>query len=176
MEEILKEFNFLPMEAAVYKALLEAGGLTVSELAYATGIKRTSCHDYLRSLQQKGFVNQTKTGGKIMYQAEDPDKFSQIVHERMQVVDRLAGELVNRSVEEQIGVRVIGSEEGQTLSKKLEREEEPVCFGGGDNRGEVFSELILLFSRDKDLPTIEIRSKLAADFHKEILRIGSGDK
>ena len=100
MEEMLKQFNFTQPEILVYLALLKSGGATVSKLAVATHLKRTSCQEYIRSLEERGFINSSKIGNKFFYQAEDPDKFRQMVHERVYVVDRLLDTLREKIQEE----------------------------------------------------------------------------
>src|SRR3989338_2612126 len=115
MEKLLKQFNFTTQEIPIFKALLKTGGATVSETAKATGMKRTSCQEVIRSLEEKGFVVRSKIGNKYLYQTEDPDMFAQIVNERQFLVDKLIQNLNQRQKHKPWSVRSIGAEESANL-------------------------------------------------------------
>jgi sugar-specific transcriptional regulator TrmB len=62
MKRLLSQFHFSTEESMVYETLLKLGGAKVSEVAKATGLKRTSVQEYIKSIEEKGFINSAKLG------------------------------------------------------------------------------------------------------------------
>lgn len=172
MDELLNQFGLSPEETLVYKTLLKLGGAKVSEIASTLNFKRTSTQEYIRSLGEKGFINSTKFGNKYLYQAEDPDKFRQIINEREFVVDRLVNDLKNKTVDTEWQVRSLTKLEVNQQSKKAQKKgvtaEE---FGKAIIGGRVVGvKTIFLWGEDKDLPAIEIISEELAELHLELIK------
>lgn len=172
MEKLLKQFGFSDPEVVVYKALLRLGSAKVSEIARAAGQKRTSCQENIRSIEEKGFINSTKVGNKYFYQTEDPDRFRQIMSEREYIVDRLIPDLRNQKKPEIWEARSLSREEAELIVRRAKRKEQEVTmFGEGEVKGLlVNNETIALISTNDEIPAVEIRSKVLAGFHKELLR------
>ncbi len=173
MEKFLKYFGITPHEVAVYHTLLKIGGAKTSQIALDTGLKRTSVNEYIRSLEAKGFVNATKVGNKYFYRAEDPDQFYQILHERQFVVDHLVPKLKQLSLQEDWQVHSLRLEEAQRKIKRAKRKQnETIIFGKKETGGALLNnQSVVLFSTDKDISAIEIKSKAIVEFHKTILKI-----
>ncbi len=172
MEQLLKQFSFSQGEAAVYKILLTLGGAKVSEIAALTKLKRTSCQEYVQSLEQKGFINYTKRGNKFYYQAEDPDKFRQIINERQFIVDRLIPQERARSEKNEWQARSLNTEEIERALRRAKRKgQEVISFGNETCGGALVNKnVVLLQSPDKELPAIEIQSRVIVDLHRELFK------
>jgi len=172
MEELLKQFNFSEGEIIVYNALLKSGGDKVSNISKATDIKRTSCQEYVRSLQQKGFINSGKIGNRFFYQAEDPDRFRQIVNERQFILSDVVRILKDRVQNKDWKVRMIEKYEANTIVKKLEKKNKVIKTHEGNTAGFVISNnnTIILYSSDKYIPALEIESQELIQFHIDLLK------
>lgn len=172
MDELLTQFGLSTEEILVYKTLLKLGGAKVSEIAATLGIKRTSTQEYVRSLGEKGYINSTKFGNKYLYQAEDPDKFHQILNERQFVVDRLVNDLKKKSVDTEWQVRSLTRQEVNQQSKKAQKKGVTSKeFGKSNVGGQVVGgKTVYLWSEDKELPAIEIVSDELAMFHLDIIK------
>lgn len=171
MDQLLKQFALTDQEVIIYKDLLKRGGSKVSEIAERTKIIRTSCQEYIRSLEEKGFVNSAKIGKKIYYQVEDPDKFRQIINERQFVVDRLISELKNKADVKKWEVRSLSLEEVKINVSKAKRKGVVRSFGNTKVGGALINgQLIILYSENQELPAIEIESNSIAELHRHLLK------
>lgn len=175
MDHLLRQFNFSEGEIIVYKALLKSGGAKVSHIADLTGLKRTSCQEYIQSLVQKGFINSSKIGNKYFYQTEDPDKFRQIVNERQYIVDRLIPMLKQKPTHEEWQVREVKIEEvKRKIFQAKKKQQSTTQFGNASVGGAVIGGTsTLLFSTNKEISAIEIISKTISNFHQDILKVTS---
>jgi len=173
MEQVLAALGLSYNEVQVYLALLRLGGATVTQLADAVGLKRTSCQEYLRSLQEKGAVNSTQQGNKFLYQSEDPDTFRQMLNERRFIVDRLVPELQKQGLQEEWRVRSLSpGEVDKRLKKAKKKGEIEGAFEGEASLFMLSGDAILLSSDNAELPAIEMKSKELADFHRMLLGAG----
>ena len=172
MEQLLKKFGLSNPEIAVYRALLTLGGATVSSVAVKTKLKRTSCQEYIRSLEAWGFVNFAQIGKKYFYQIEDPDTFRQIINEREFVVDRLLEKLKNRPSKEEWRVHTMTVGDVQKKLRRAKRKEQELFTFGGEKVGGALlsNQSILLFSTNAEIPALEIVSKELVEWHKSILK------
>ena len=173
MESLLKQFGLSEQEIVVFKILLRLGGAKVSDIAKHAGIKRTSCQEVIRSLEEKGFVNYSRIGNKFFYQVEDPDKFRQIISERQFVVDRLTVLLRQQQIESDWEARSLEILEAKKIIKRSKRKDCNITeFGDKSIIGAIVdNKKVLLISTDMDIPAVEIKSKDVAEFHCHILKI-----
>jgi len=154
----------------VYKHLLSRGAKKAASLSMAVGLNRTTCLEYLRSLKTKGFINVTKVGGKYFYQAEDPTRFTQIIHERLFLVDKLIPFFENREqAEKPIRTEILERDAGELLIRREKRKGRiHATFGDSDNGVAVTEDTVLLFSRDSELPSIKINSASIVLLHQQL--------
>ncbi len=173
MESLLKQFGLSEQEIVVFKILLKLGGAKVSDIAKQAGIIRTSCQEYIRSLEERGLVNYSKIGNEYFYQVEDPDKFRQIISERQFVVDRLIRELREQSTEEEWQVRTVNVDEVQKIIKRAKKKEyEVVDFGDKKVGGALVNkQKVILFSTNKEISGLEIKSQAIEKLHRDLLKI-----
>ena len=172
MESFLITFGFTEAEVTVYSILVKQGGCSVSELAHLTELRRSSCQEYLRSLVKKGFVNLARVGKKYLYQAEDPDKFRQVISERHFLADRLVAALETLQKPRQVWEARIVSlayvrREMKILDKKRVKK---LLFGSSQAGGAVYDRRVILVSSNNDIPAIDISSEEIADLHRKILK------
>lgn len=173
MESLLKQFGLSEQEIVVFKILLKLGGAKVSDIAKQAGTKRTSCQEYIRSLEEKGLINYSKIGNKYFYQVEDPDKFRQVISERQFVVDKLIQGLREQSAEEEWQVRAVDVDEVQKIIKRAQKKEQEVINFGDKKVGGalVNKQKVLLYSTDQEMPGLEIKFQSIEKLHKDLLKI-----
>lgn len=70
--ELLQHLGLSKKEAAIYKAVLEHGESTVSQIASRSGVKRTTIYELLEELLENGTLIKQKVGKKIYYLATPP--------------------------------------------------------------------------------------------------------
>ena len=172
MEKLLKQFNLTPQEVRVFKSLLKSGGATVSEIANSTHMKRTSCQEIIRSLEEKGFIVRSKIGNKYLYQTEDPDVFAQMVNERQFLVGKLVQKLNQKPKQKPWSVRAITSNEFTKLVRRTKRKGMITRSFGKDTTTlhVLIDNRLVLDSTDEENPAIEIKSQELADFHLDLLK------
>lgn len=95
-QQAIKQFGLSDYEARVYVAALRLGIASITEVAKAAHIPRTTCYHVLESLGALGFINYfigRKRGSKKMYSAENPDKFIMLLREREAVIKEIIPQL-----------------------------------------------------------------------------------
>ncbi len=174
MEQLLRQFNFSDKEILVYRTLLRLGSAKVSELADKTGILRTSCQEYLRSLEEKGFINHSKMGNRYYYKIEDPDNFRQKVNERLFTVDKIFEEFNKHKKHEVWRVRSMTNSDYANILKKIKKRG---YYMEGHKDGTVEMALVdtekaqsvLINSDNKETQAIEMVGSSLYEFHKDLL-------
>jgi len=73
-EDTLTEMGLSQNEAKVYLAMVELGSTSISEISKQSKIHRTNIYDAVQRLKAKGLVCTTKKGGRLLYEASDPEK------------------------------------------------------------------------------------------------------
>lgn len=81
--QVLKSFGLSEKETSVYLAILELGRGTVTQIARAANINRTSGYDILNSLAQQGLVRISGKEPKQEYVAESPDTLLAMLEKRL---------------------------------------------------------------------------------------------
>lgn len=82
IDELIK-VGLHPQEAKIYSVLLEQGDSSATQLAKRTGIGRTNVYDYAAALNKKGLVSEYEKNSKIVYTAENPEQFSDLVEKNL---------------------------------------------------------------------------------------------
>lgn len=82
IEDYLIDIGLSEKEAAVYLAMLRVDYVTVSEIAKATGVNRTTVYPVLESLEEKGLVKEIEIKGKNYHQAEAPEALHTFIEKR----------------------------------------------------------------------------------------------
>ncbi len=89
MYEKLIALGLTSSEAKIYVSLIENGRLQAGMISRKTGIHRRSVYDSLERLIEKGLVSWIKENDKRYYYAENPEKLSDIVNMKKQLVDSM---------------------------------------------------------------------------------------
>lgn len=84
--EALKTVGLSEKEAAVYMAALELGQANVASIAKKAGVKRPTTYLVLESLRNRGLINTTTKGRRILYGAEQPSKLSGMIAEKQRAL------------------------------------------------------------------------------------------
>ena len=136
-------------------------------------IEMNAGQEYIKSIEEKGFINSAKLGNKYFYQAEDPDRFRQIISERLFVVDRLIPELRHASKKDLWQARTLTLDEKRLKLKRARKKELAVTeFGDDKIGGTVIGEReVVLYSTNTEIPVIEIKSEIIVRFHRDFLKI-----
>lgn len=92
-ESQLLSLGFSLKEARVYRALLELGRGTVSEIARNAGVNRTTGYDILDSLVGKGLAKTSGKEPKQEYAAEPPEKIIDLLEARIEKTKSLLEEV-----------------------------------------------------------------------------------
>ena len=85
--DLLHSFGLTETERRLYLTGLEKPGVTVSDLVDATGINRTTAYHALGTLQQKGFVSEARSQGKLIYDMARPDELGAYLDRRHAAID-----------------------------------------------------------------------------------------
>lgn len=82
VESFLMEFGLTQEEVILYLTLLESGPSTVMDISKKTKIKRSTTHNYIQGLIEKGIVSQTNYGGRRQVVAEMPEKLKILLDQK----------------------------------------------------------------------------------------------
>ena len=91
--EFLKEFGLSEREINLYFSLLKLGPNTIMNLSRQTGVKRSTTHNNVEELINKGLVSQTNFGERRMVIAEDPEQLKVLIEQKKFRVNRMADNL-----------------------------------------------------------------------------------
>ena len=82
-------------EATTYVALLEIGQGTLADLARKAKIKRTTLYDIVNCLKGKGLISTIRSGGRLLYSAEDPRTLENRLEEQRSTLASMLPELLS---------------------------------------------------------------------------------
>ena len=91
----LQQLGLDEKEAAAYIALLELGQGTLADLARKAKIKRTTLYDIVNSLKGKGLASTIRSGGRLLYSAEDPRTLQNRLEEQRSALLSMLPELLS---------------------------------------------------------------------------------
>jgi sugar-specific transcriptional regulator TrmB len=92
----LESLGLSNTEAKVYLALLELGSTTANKIAEKCGIHRRTVYDVLETLIEKGLVSFVIEANKKYYQAENPERFLEILKTKEQEFKKILPELLKK--------------------------------------------------------------------------------
>lgn len=95
IEHQLERLGLDAKEAVAYVALLELGQGTLAELARKAKIKRTTLYDIVNTLKVKGLASTIRSGGRLLYSAEDPRTLQTRLEEQNTTLSRVLPELLS---------------------------------------------------------------------------------
>lgn len=80
--DILLELGLSPNEAKIYKALITYGSSGVSTISLRAKVHRRNAYDALQRLLHKGLVSEVYGRGETIFEAVEPGKLMELVHEK----------------------------------------------------------------------------------------------
>lgn len=95
LDKQLQTFGFTKKEATTYLALLELGEGTLADLARKACIRRTTLYDVVQSLKDKGLASTIRSGGRLLYLAEDPRTLDDRLDEQRSALSAMLPELLS---------------------------------------------------------------------------------
>jgi len=78
-QDQLEKIGLSPNEAKCYITLLKVGSSSANEISRKSGIHRVSVYDALRGLHEKGLISQISKSNKLLFEAGNPEKISEII-------------------------------------------------------------------------------------------------
>jgi len=89
----LKKVGLYKSESTVYLYLLENGISTPPQISKGTKIARTNCYNILRSLKDKGLIQEQKRANRKAYLANDPKSLLGSLEKRKQTLRQIIPDL-----------------------------------------------------------------------------------
>ena len=149
-EKIIGDIGLTGTEAKVYLALLESGSTTAGEIAKKIKSYRRNVYDFLDKLIERGLVSIVIKNKKRHYDAVEPEKLLNILHEKEENLLRILPQLESyRKAEKNKDlVHVYFGKEGiKTFferSLKIGKQGETIFILGGSGKTKTFGQ----YSRD----------------------------
>lgn len=91
----LEKLGLNEKEATAYIALLELGQGALADLARKAKIKRTTLYDIVSDLKAKGLASTIRSGGRLLYTAEDPRTLQSRLEEQKSTLSAMLPELLS---------------------------------------------------------------------------------
>ena len=160
-KEALRALGLNEKEIAVYLALLQLGSSLVQDIAGMAKLNRTSTYDLLASLEKKGFVSYTIKSGKRYYQATDPEKIIDLLHEKENLVKKALPELtaLRKTVSKRPRVEVYVGKEGlKSIFEQILRESKSfIAIGSKKNLVKLFKFYFPFFVKRRIKKGIKVK-------------------
>jgi HTH-type transcriptional regulator, sugar sensing transcriptional regulator len=93
VKRALENMGLTKAEIETYLASLELGECTISDMAKAVHLPRSSCYNTLEHLIALGLINVLKVGSRKVYKAGDPEKLLVILRERENAIKEVVPRL-----------------------------------------------------------------------------------
>ncbi len=93
MEDTLIRIGLRPKSARLYVKMLQLGSSTITQIARATGFKRSSTYLLVEELLIRGFMRVTKKGKRNYYAPEPPERLVHVFKSRERELEQLLPEL-----------------------------------------------------------------------------------
>ncbi len=88
-QEQLEKIGLSPNEAKCYLTLLRLGSASANEISRESGIHRVSVYDALRGLREKGLISQITKANKLLFEAGNPEKISEIIKQKEESLEEV---------------------------------------------------------------------------------------
>lgn len=104
-------------ESTIYVMLLEHGVSRISDIVRKTGLHRPTVYQYLRILQEKGLVGESKEGKRVRYVAESPDRVHMLFDDFAQGFKHALDDL--KDLQQKDGSPVVKFEKGMDAISRM---------------------------------------------------------
>ena len=114
MEEALRKFGLNSNEIKVYKACLELGSSSVTNISKRANIYRTLTYEVLKSLSEKGLVSYVVKDKKKYFEAAPPKTFISILKEKEKMINDVLPDMlaIQKSVTIKPSITLFEGKEG----------------------------------------------------------------
>ncbi|MEK6950699.1 MAG: helix-turn-helix domain-containing protein [Nanoarchaeota archaeon] len=85
----LETAGLSPNETKCYLVLLKVGSASANEISRQSGVHRVSVYDALRGLREKGLVSQILKANKLLFEAGNPEKITEIINEKVAQLEQV---------------------------------------------------------------------------------------
>ncbi len=93
MIESLKEIGLTNNESKVYLALVDLGPSLAGQISRKTGLHRRTVYDTTEMLIKKGLIGYILKNNRKIFQASNPERFTEILREKQDLISPLVKEL-----------------------------------------------------------------------------------
>ena len=175
--KILESAGLTSSEARIYLMVLKSGPSLAGRITRETGIHRRSVYDSLERLMEKGLVSQIKTNNRRYFQAENPQRISDILQEKQKSVESAMPELQ--------AMKGIAADERETsfykgrfalrsiFNDQIEHGEDILVLGGSENVNQIMGYYFMHYDSEREKRNIRVRiifseSARKSDYMKKI--------
>lgn len=177
LEKALQSFGLNEKEARVYLAALELGSAPASLIARRARVARSSCYNFLESLQEVGVISNFQKKKIRYFSAEDPKKIIHLAQTRTRDLEKVGPQLeaLYGLARERPRVRFFQGKDGmkQVFEEVLEDKHEYLSFGSAEDLftalDDYYPEFVERRVREKILARVILRDSPKA---RERQRLG----
>lgn len=158
---ILEDAGLTNTEAKIYLMLLKSGSSLAGRISRDTGIHRRSVYDAIERLIEKGLVSYIKTNNRKHFQAENPQRFVDLLKEKEKNVLAALPELE--------GLKSIAKETKETtfyrgklalrsiFDDQIHEGKEILVLGGAENVNEIMGYYFIHYDRERKKKGIKVK-------------------
>ena len=84
---LLQKLGLAKNEGRIYETLLREGALSVSDISAISGVHRRNVYDSMNRLMERGLVFENAGKHESAFQAVNPDKLAELIHEKSEALD-----------------------------------------------------------------------------------------
>jgi sugar-specific transcriptional regulator TrmB len=95
-EQIFNEMGLTNLEVKIYRALLNDGASSASEISQKTGIHRRNVYDCVERMLQKGFISCIKENNRMKYTLANPQFILQKLQDKQKSFEDMLPELMGK--------------------------------------------------------------------------------
>jgi sugar-specific transcriptional regulator TrmB len=159
--ESLKGMGLTEQESRVYLALLELGPSLAGTISRKTGIHRRNVYDITERLIQKGLIGYIVKNNRRLFEASNPERFSEIIKERQKEIEESLPEMkmmYEKTKEKQETNFYKGIEGLKTVFEdQLESGNEILILGASSSAFEILPFYFKWYDQDRVRKKIKVR-------------------
>jgi sugar-specific transcriptional regulator TrmB len=158
--EILEQLGLTKTETKIYLALLEQGSSLAGAISRKSGIHRRSVYDAIERLIEKGLVSYIVTNNRKYFEAVNPRRLLQLVHEKEDSVNDILPQLelkYNLAKEKQETLFYKGKQGLKTIFEDQLNSKEILIFGASKNASEILKYYFPHYNKRRVKKTIKTK-------------------
>ncbi|MFH1721814.1 MAG: helix-turn-helix domain-containing protein [Candidatus Altiarchaeota archaeon] len=179
---ILEKIGLSKAEIQVYITLLEIGSTPSARIISETGFRKSTVYDSIRRLQEKGLVSSITRDSKKRFEATDPDRLIEFLHDKKRLLDDYEEEVNDlvpklkkgfTTLKPQAEAHVLVGVEGfKTMRRDSIRnaEKDILILGGIAREMDVMPKFYENWTKSRQLKKIEQRVLIKESVRKKVLK------